>query len=66
MLKLGRNALGTLRRLKDADGGIIDYRYIEDLVNFQEDIGMRLGTKVNKDLLLKFESDLFPDLVNVL
>ena len=47
MLKLARNALGTMRRFRAPDG-IVDYCYIEKLHELQEDIGLRLGNKLSK------------------
>jgi hypothetical protein len=47
MLKLARNALATLRRLKSSDG-MVDYKYIEDLVTFQDSVGLRLANKLSK------------------
>jgi hypothetical protein len=47
MIKLARNALGSIRRIKSADG-VINYDYIEDLVAHQEDMGLRLVNKLSK------------------
>lgn len=47
MLKLARNAIGSLRQLKSEDG-VIDYKYIEDLHKLQENIGLRLANKLTK------------------
>lgn len=46
MLKLCRNALATLRSLKDKDGGIIKFSYIEELVEYQEKLGLKFANKV--------------------
>ena len=45
MLKLCRNAFATLR-VFHSDDGRIDYQFIKDLVRVQEDLGLKLGTKV--------------------
>lgn len=47
MLKLARNAFGTLRKFKTTDG-IIDYKYIEQLNDLQEEMGLRLANKLTK------------------
>lgn len=45
MLKLCRNAFATLRVFK-SEHGEIDYRYIEMLVRYQDEIGLKLANKV--------------------
>ena len=45
MLKLARNALGSMQRF-ESNEGIIEYRYIEDLVKLQESMGVRLANKL--------------------
>ena len=47
MLKLARNALGSMKRIRSVDG-VIDYHYIELLVNLQEEMGVRLANKLTK------------------
>jgi hypothetical protein len=47
MLKLARNAFATYRRFQSRSG-TIDYKYIEDLVDLQEDMGLHLANKVTK------------------
>lgn len=45
MLKLCRNAFATLRVFNSEDGEV-DYRYVELLVRYQDEIGLKLATKV--------------------
>lgn len=47
MLKLARNALGTIRRFQAPDG-IVDYKYIEDLVAIQDEMGLHLANKITR------------------
>lgn len=48
MLKLVRNCLGT-RNLIDADGGMIEWRYIKSLYEVQSDLSYNLGNKLTKE-----------------
>lgn len=45
MIKLARNALATLRTFKSPTGDI-SFRYIEDLVKLQDDLGLTFANKV--------------------
>lgn len=47
MMKLARNTIGSMRRFKSQDG-LIDYKYIEELIQLQEDMGVRLANKLTK------------------
>jgi hypothetical protein len=47
MMKLGRNAFGTYRQFKSSSG-TINYKYVEELVNIQEETGVRLANKLTK------------------
>lgn len=47
MLKLCRNTFAELRVLK-SDDGVIDYKYIEQLIAYQDKLGLRLGNKLGK------------------
>ena len=47
MLKLCRNAWATLRVFKSGESEI-DYKYIENLINYQEKIGQKLANKLSK------------------
>ena len=51
MLKLCRNAFSVLW-VFHSESGSIDYRYIEDLFRLQEEIGLKLGTKVTTVFML--------------
>ena len=53
MLKLCRNAFATYRQLK-SHSGTVDYRYIEDLINYQSEIGLKFANKVGHHTLCKF------------
>lgn len=48
MLKLARNTLADYSILKDKNGGIIEWRFIVELVNVQETEGAHLGTKIRR------------------
>lgn len=48
MLKLFRNCLGQLKVLKDSEGNLIEWRFIENLVNLQEQEGLRAGNKLRR------------------
>lgn len=52
MLKLARNALGTYR-VFCSDEGEINYSYIEHLIRYQEDMGLKLGNKVSVEMIGK-------------
>ena len=47
MLKLARNALGSIRKFQSTDG-LVEYRYLEDLIHLQENMGLRLANKLTK------------------
>lgn len=47
MLKLARNAFGTMRRFRTKDG-FIDYKFIEQLNDLQQEMGLRLANKLTK------------------
>lgn len=53
MLKLARNAFATLRVFKSSSGEI-NYRYIEDLINYQDEVGLKLGNKVRVEHLYNY------------
>lgn len=46
MIKLCRNAFATVRVFKSEDGEV-NYRYIEDLIRYQDEIGLKLANKVD-------------------
>ena len=48
MLKLGRNALGELKVLTDADGNKIEWKFINNLHQEQLNEGLKLGNKLSK------------------
>lgn len=50
MLKLCRNAFSVLR-VFHSESGAVEYRYIEDNVRLQEEIGLKLGAKVKMFIL---------------
>lgn len=54
-LKLCRNAFATYRMFKSVSGAI-DYRYIEDLISHQSDIGLKLANKVRQIKLMGVEN----------
>ncbi len=43
MIKLVRNCMGHLQNLKNRDGEVISWRYVEELRKLQEEEGLRLG-----------------------
>lgn len=45
MIKLCRNAFGSLRSFKSPDG-VIRYEFVEKLVEYQQSIGLNLANKV--------------------
>lgn len=51
MLKLCRNAFAPLRVFVSPDGEI-DYKYIEQLIEYQDEIGLKLATKVRYIFIL--------------
>jgi hypothetical protein len=51
MLKLCRNAFATLRVFQSPKG-TINYQYVEDLVAYQDKIGLKLSTKVQLNQLM--------------
>jgi hypothetical protein len=54
MLKLARNALGTLQSFVDGEGNIIKWKHIEELQKLQEHEGLKLANKLSSNHL-KFE-----------
>lgn len=36
MLKLTRNMLASLEKIKDSDGKVVDWRFIKNLFDFQD------------------------------
>lgn len=50
MLKLCGNAFATLRVFKSGQGEV-NYRFIEDIINCQDSIGLKLANKLSKRYL---------------
>lgn len=48
MLKLARNCLASKKILYDGDGGLIEWRFIEALEQYQRENKVNVGNKINK------------------
>lgn len=48
MLKLARNRLAINKILYDGDQNAIEWRYLEELENYQRETGVNFGNKINK------------------
>lgn len=48
MIKLVRNAFGELKQFVNEAGEIIDFKYVQLLLDLQESEGLHLGTKLRK------------------
>lgn len=45
-IKLARNALGTFKAFKNENGQLIEWRYLEQLFELQNEAGFKLGNKI--------------------
>jgi len=45
-IKLARNALGTFKAFKNENGQLIEWRYLEQLLELQNEAGFKLGNKI--------------------
>lgn len=55
MLKLIRNAFAQYKQFIDGEGGIIDFKYIVELNELQENEGLHLGNKLRKKHIFFFK-----------
>lgn len=47
MLKLCRNTLGDWKTIYDGNDKVIQWKYFEELVSYQDRIGLHAGTKIS-------------------